>query len=59
LAERNIDLSHKMAEHIAVEKHMGCYKLANLVDKVDIAVSEHIDFDIGKVFYNFHNIDLA
>ncbi len=48
-----------MAEHIAVEKHMGCYKLANLVDKVDIAVSEHIDFDIGKVFYNFHNIDLA
>jgi hypothetical protein len=48
-----------MAEHIAVEKHMGYYKLASSVRRVDIAVSEHIDFDIGKVFYNFHNIDLA
>ena len=26
---------------------------------VDIAVSEHIDFDIGKEFYNFHNSYLA
>ena len=48
-----------MAEHIAEEKHRDCYKLASSVHKVDIAVSEHIDSDIGKVFYNFHNIDLA
>ena len=25
----------------------------------DIAESEHIDFDIGKEFYNFHNSYLA
>jgi hypothetical protein len=48
-----------MAERIAEGKHKDCHKLASLVRKVDIAVSEHIDSDIGKVFYNFHNIDLA
>jgi hypothetical protein len=26
---------------------------------VDIAVSEHIDFDIGKEFYNLQNYYLA